>query len=159
MKKSINDYKKEATLNKVFRYEEGVMTRREWLNIMRIKGYRVTERTARNHLAEIKLEEWLYNNRSDISGNMNWPPTKRYFEQKEILKKGIFKTEYILIKENSLFEITKTEYEYFNNMELAEDISTQKNELSEKIEAGTATNDEIDEAMNKEFEFAAKYFN
>ena len=38
------------------------------------------------------------------------------------------------------------------------DINTQKNELSEKIEAGTATDEEINAAMEKEFEFAKKYF-
>ena len=43
-------------------------------------------------------------------------------------------------------------------LELEEDINTQKNELSEKIEAGIATDAEIDKAMQKEFEFAAKYF-
>lgn len=43
-------------------------------------------------------------------------------------------------------------------LELEMDINTQKNELSEKMEAGIATDAEIDEAMQKEFEFAAKYF-
>ena len=45
MKKNIQDYKKEAILNKVFRYDEGVMTRREWLNLMRVKGAYVEEST------------------------------------------------------------------------------------------------------------------
>lgn len=45
-----------------------------------------------------------------------------------------------------------------SELELEEDINTQKAELSEKIEAGIATDEEINEAMQKEFEFAAKYF-
>lgn len=43
-------------------------------------------------------------------------------------------------------------------LEFEEDIATEKNDLSQRIEAGIATNDEIDTAMKKEFEFAAKYF-
>lgn len=157
--KTIQDYKKEATLNKVFRYPEGVMSRREWLNMWRIKGATVEETTSRNYAAEEKLQDWLYQNRDDNSGNPNWPPTKRYLEKKEELKAGIFKITYHLrLSNNSSYDITKTEYEYFKNMELAEDKATEANELNEKIEAGTATDTEIEDAMQKEFEFAAKYF-
>jgi len=157
MKPTIQDYKKDAILNKVLRYEEGIMSRRQWLKMMQAKGWNVAERTARNHAAEKKLEEWLYDNRSDISGNENWPPTKRYFEQKEVLKAGIFKTEYLLIKGNSLFDITKTEYEHFKALQLAEDINTQKNEIPEKIEAGTATKEEVAEYMEEDFQYFSKY--
>ena len=43
MKKTIQDYKKEATLNKVFRYPEGIMSRREWLRMMQVKRATVEE--------------------------------------------------------------------------------------------------------------------
>lgn len=146
--KTIQDHKKDATLNKAFRYDEGVMTRREWLNMWMVKGATVKETSRRNLAAEQKLEQWLYDNRDDISGNMNWPPTKRYYEKKAELAAGIFKTEYSLHLPNcnTLYDITKTEYDYFNNMALAEDLATEKSQLSE------------DKVMAKEFEFAAKYF-
>ena len=158
MKKTIQQHKAEAKLNKVFRYHEGVMSRREWLNMWRIKGAKVEEKTSRNYAAEEKLQQWLHDNRGDISGNMNWPPTKRYFERKAELAAGIFKTEYrLLIPGNSLYDITKTEYEYFRNMELAEDKATEARELDYKIEAGTATEQEINEAEDKDLEFFRKY--
>lgn len=50
--KTIQEHKKDATLNKVFRYPEGVMSRREWLNMWRIKGATVEEKKTRNYAAE-----------------------------------------------------------------------------------------------------------
>lgn len=160
MKKTIQDYKKEATLNKVFRYPEGIMSRLEWLRMMQVKGSTVKEETRRNHAAEQKLEEWIFNNRGDNSGNPNWPTTKNWLRKKEELKAGIFKTVYSLhiAGENSFQEITKTEYDAFLALELESDLLTQKMEITYKIEAGTATEQEINEAMQKEYEFAAKYF-
>lgn len=161
MKKTINEHRAESTLNKKMRYDEGVMTRREWLNMWRVKGATVEEKQVRNYAAEEKLKDWLYNNREDNSGNPNWPPTKRYNEKKAELAAGIYKTVYYLHEpppSRSGYDITKTEYDYFKNMELAEDKATEANELNYKIEAGTATPEEESEAMAKEFEFAAKYF-
>jgi hypothetical protein len=148
-----------AVLDKKMRYSEGIMTRREWLNYWRVKGATVKETTRRNHAAEETLENWLYNNREDNSGNPNWPPTKRYLAKKAELKAGIFKTEYSLYLPDgkSSYDITKTEYEAFKDLELAEDINTQKMELSNKIEAGTATDEEIQEDEDKEMEFFNKY--
>jgi len=137
MKKSIQDYKKDATLNKIFRYPEGVMSRREWLNMWRVKGATVEERERRNYAAEEKLKQWVHDNREMNSGNENWPPTKKWREQRELSKQPIYKIEYSLIlKDGCSYDITKTEFEYFKNMELAEDINTQKNELNQRIEAG-----------------------
>lgn len=138
MKKTIQEHKAESTLNKVFRYPEGIMSRREWLNLMRVRGCTVEEKTRRNYAAEEKLQQWLYDNRGDNSGNINWPPTKRYHEKKSELAAGIFKVEYRLNLPDGCFQdITKTEFEYFRNMELAEDITTQKNELNQRIEEDT----------------------
>lgn len=157
--KNIQDYKKEAILNKTFRYPEGIMTRRQWLKMMHIKGWQAEERTRRNHAAEEKLEEWLRVEKMNVPlGNSEYPSTKHYLQEKQRLAAGIFKTEYCLKLDNSIYDITKTEYEAFKALQLEEDINTQKNELSEKIETGTATDAEIDEAMQKEFEFAKKYF-
>ena len=60
---------------------------------------------------------------------------------------------------NSFWDITKTEYDYFLNMQLAEDLATDKHDLSNRIEAGIATEQEIADDMAKEFDFFGKYFN
>lgn len=145
--KKIQDYRKESTLNKVFRYPEGLMTRQQWLKMMQVKGWKAEERTRRNYAAEEKLKEWLRVEKMNVPmGNPNYPSTKNYLKEKERLAAGIYKTEYCLINYNSVYDITKTEYEYFNNLILAEDLATEKSQQSE------------DELMEKEFEFAAKYF-
>ena len=148
MKKNIQDYKKEATLNKVLRYEEGIMTRREWLNMMRIKGAYVKESTKNR----VQFDRLKYNR---MSGGI-WSNEQAEYEKKCDEKIPCYNLH--LPNESCFWEITKTEYNHFNDLMLEEDINTQKNQLSEKMEAGTATDSEIDEAMEKEFEFAAKYF-
>ncbi len=145
MKKTINDYKKESILNKVFRYPEGIMSRRDWLKTQMIKGAYVLESTKNR----IDFDRIKFN-------RMNWDEQKEY-ERKCEEKIPCYKL-YEKADSNSFFEITKTEYEAFLALQLEEDINTQKAELSEKIEAGIATDEEINEAMQKEFEFAAKYF-
>jgi len=160
MKQTITDYKKEAILNKVLRYPEGIMSRRQWLKIMQGKGWKAEERTRRNHAAEDKLKEWLRIEKMNVPwGNTSYPSTKFYLEEKARLEAGIFKTEYILKLGNSLYDITKTEYEAFNDLELSADLLTQQMELTHKIEAGTATEAEIREDEEKEFEFFSKYAN
>lgn len=120
--KTITDYRKEATLNMKLNYPEGIMTRKEWIELKKNEGWRAEERTVRNHVAEEKLEEWIYNNRDMNSGNPNWPATKKWLSKKDELKAGIFKTEYHIQKDNSLYEITKTEYDYFKQLERKEDL-------------------------------------
>ena len=144
----INDYKKEATLNKVFRYSEGVMTRRQWLKMMMIKGATVEESTKNR----IQFNRQKFNR---LPGGI-WSNEQGEYEKKcnEITPCYNLR----LPNESSFWGITKTEYDHFKTLELEEDINTQKNELSEKMEAGTATDEEINEAMQKEFDFAAKYF-
>ena len=43
--KTIQDHRNEATLNVKMRYEEGVMTRKEWIELMKSKGNSVIEST------------------------------------------------------------------------------------------------------------------
>lgn len=156
--KNIQDYRKETILNKMFRYPEGIMSRSQWLKMMMMKGWKAEEKTRRNHVAEDKMKEDLRRRKMDIPfGNPNYPTTKKWLEDKAVLEAGIFKTEYFLIKENSLYDITKTEYEYFKGLELAQDKATEQMELSYKIEAGIATDEEIEQAEEKEFEFFRKY--
>ncbi len=141
--KSIQDYKKDATLNKICRYPEGTMSRRDWLKMWLVKGATVKEEQE----PKIQFNRIKFNR---LTGS----------EQIEYEKKcNEMKTAYRLyISDRTSYDINKTEYEHFKALQLEEDINTQKAELSEKIEAGMATDAEIDEAMQKEFEFAAKYF-
>lgn len=161
MKKNIQDYKKDATLNKVFRFEEGVMSRREWLRVKMVKGWQAEIITNRDYNKEEKVRNELQERRKHIpTGNPNYPSTAEWLKDKAVLEAGIYKTEYTLKdgKGGYSYVITKTEYDYFNNLQLAEDKATEQMNLSHKIEAGIATDQEIDEAMQKEFDYAAKYF-
>lgn len=149
MKKNIQDYKKEAILNKQFRYDEGVMTRREWLNLMRVKGAYVEESTKNR----IQFDRIKYNR---MKGGI-WSNEQDEYEKKCAEKVPCYNLR--TPNESSYFEITKTEFDYFKGMELADDINTQKMELTNKIEAGTATDEEIQEDEQRDFEFFNKYAN
>ena len=129
--KSLQDYKKDATLNKVFRFEEGLMKRREWLNMWRVKGAFVKEeQTPKVQYNRIKFNR--------LEGKAQEAYEKSCNEMKTAYR--------LYITDRSSYDITKTEFEYFNNMVLAEDLATEKSQMSE------------DEVTAKEFEFAAKYF-
>ena len=85
-----------------------------------------------------------------------------YKEQEEYEKKCDEKIacyKLYLPNEDSYWEITKTEHDHFKSMQLAEDINTEKNDLSNKIETGIATEKEIEEDMNKEVEAINYYLN
>lgn len=143
MQKTINDYRTEATLNKKFRYSEGVMTRREWLNMWRIKGATVEEKNKNR----IEYNRIKFNRLEGVAQDEYWAKCNEKVPGWRLN-----------LPDGSFFDIGKTEYDYFNNMELAEDKATEANELNNKIEAGTSTPEEEEQAMQKEFEFAAKYF-
>lgn len=158
--KTIQQHKQDATLNKVFRFEEGTMSRKDWLKLKMVQGCKVEERTRRNYAAEEKLQNWLDREKREVPlGNPNYPSTKYYLEEKERLANGIYKTEYVLNEStgSGVFDITKTEFDYFNQLQLTEDLGTQKMELAESIEAGTATEEEIENDMQEELEFFNKY--
>lgn len=156
--KSITDYKKDATLNKQLRYPEGIMSRRDWLKMMQVKGWEAEERTRRNLAAEEKLSEWLRREKMQVPfGNINYPSTKFYLEEKARLEAGIYKTEYALKNGNSIFDITKTEYDHFKALQLEDDILSEKMEITHKIEAGTATNEEVNAYMQEDFAHFQKY--
>jgi hypothetical protein len=138
----------EARTNKILdtkmRFDGVIMSRRDWLNMWRIKGATAEER-------QVPLIQYSRTKYNRLSG----------WEQEEYEKKcAQTKIGYSLRLPdgNSSYDITKTEYDYFNNMELAEDFATEKNDINYRIEAGVATESEINEAMQKEYDFAAKYF-
>lgn len=129
--KNLQDYKKEAVLNKIIRFPEGLMTRREWLNMWRIKGAFAKEvQEPKVHYNRIKFNR--------LEGKAQEAYEKSCNEMKTTYR--------LYISERSSYDINKTEFEYFNSMVLADDLATEKSQLSEN------------ELMAKEFEFAAKYF-
>ncbi len=157
---NLKQAKAAATLNKIFRYPEGIMSRKEWLNLHRIKGATVKEVRRRDYKAEEKIAEDLAWQRANVPlGNPNYPSTAAYLKQKAEFEKGIYKTEYRLNipGQSTFFDLNKTEFEYFQALELAEDKATEAMELTYKIEAGIATDEEIEEDEQKEFDFFNKY--
>lgn len=115
--KNLQQNRKDFILNKVIRYPEGTMTRQEWLKLMKVKGWTAEETKLRNYAAEEKLTEDLWRRKMNVPlGNPNYPTTKAYLEDKAKLAAGIYKTEYCLRMGNSSYEITKTEFDYFNSL-------------------------------------------
>ena len=138
--------KNDKTLNTKVRYEEGIMTRLEWLRMQYIKGATVNEGT-KNRL---QYNRTKFNRMTSVK------------EQDEYMAKCNEKVicyELHLPNERAFWEITKTEYDRFKLFELEEDIASQKMELTHKIEAGTATDQEIEEDEQNDFEFFRKYAN
>lgn len=124
--------KNEFILHKKMNYPEGLMTKQQWLNYWRIRGATVEE----------TQEPKINFSRSKYNKMNGW-------EQQEYEKKlKETKIAYRLNIPNSsqFYSITKIEYEYFKNCELAEDLKTEKSTIGDR------------EAMEKEFEFAKKYF-
>jgi len=148
MKQNINAAlaaKQDKSLNVKVRYEEGIMTRLEWLKMMLAKGATVNEGTKNR----------IQYNRTKF--NRMWSNQ----DQDEYMKKCNEKVKCYELRipgQSAFWEITKTEYDRFKALELETDLLTQKMELTHKIEAGIATDEEIREDEQKEFEFAAKYF-
>jgi hypothetical protein len=117
--KTITERRAEATLNKVFRYTEGIMTRKEWLKLKIAAGCKPEEVQRRNYAAEEKLQQWIDSNKWRIPwGNNSHPDTKHWLSEKKRLQDGIYKTEYRLNDNNSncFSVITKIEYDYIQNL-------------------------------------------
>ncbi len=113
--KTINEHRKDATLDKSFNFgEDGILTRREWLKLKMAQGWTATHNQERNYAAEEKLSTWIKDNAwSHPWGNSNHPQTIAYNAEKERLKNGIYKDVYRLESGNGVYLITKTEYDYF----------------------------------------------
>lgn len=141
---NIQQYKIDATLNKLVRYEEGVMSRRDWLKLQLSKGSTV-------HMEMRSKTVW---NRRRFNA-MNWQEQQAYEKRMET-KVPCYE---LKLKDGGFYDITKTEYDHFQTLQLAEDINTVKHDLSNRIEAGIATEEEIEEDMEAELEFMNKYFN
>lgn len=115
--KTIQDYKKETILNKVYIYSEGEMTRREYIILQKNKGFKCIEKNVKDYPKMEKLEIELKRNVFNIPfGNTSHPKTIEYNNKKQLLKDGIFKTVYHMECENYVTIITKTEYDFFQSL-------------------------------------------
>lgn len=148
MKNNINaalEAKANKSLDIKMNYAEGgIMTRRNWLRMQMIKGAFVQEGTKNK----------VQYNRTKF--NRMWDNQDQDAYMKKCNEKVIC-YELRLPGENAFWEITKTEFDHFENLQLAEDKATEAIELTYKIEAGTATDEEIHADEQKEFEFFNKY--
>lgn len=116
-KKTIQDYKKETILNKVYIYPEGTMSRRDFIIMQKNKGLICVEKIVKNYPAMEKLELEIKRNAFNIPfGNTSHPKTIEYNAKKQLLKDGIFKTVYRLENETYCDVITKTEFDFFNSL-------------------------------------------
>ena len=108
----LHQAKAEQSLNVKVRYAEGIMTRREWIDLMRIRGARVEESTR----PRVMFSRTKYNR---LTG----------WEQEEYERKTNERVPCYNLHpagEAGYFEISKAEYDYFNNMQLYDDLQTQK---------------------------------
>jgi hypothetical protein len=110
--------KAEKYLNSFVRHNNKIVTIKEWLNLLKCDGYLPCVETMRDTAKEEKETERLnriYRSSDFVSGNPNWPATKKYLEDKAELEKGIFKTVYLMRSESTSYVITKTAYDYLMN--------------------------------------------
>jgi hypothetical protein len=109
-------------LRKEFRYREGVMSRAEYMEYQKNHNATVEVKQIRQYDKEERERESLMRLAQTIPlGNPNYPTCQKYFERKAALEKGFFKTEYRLNMQNNLcLEITKTEFDYFNSLVVAQ---------------------------------------
>ena len=116
---TITEKRAEATLNKVFRYPEGVLSRKDWLKLKLSSGCTCESKQVRNYAAEEKLREYIDRKKWNIPwGNECHPDTIHWMNEKKRLQEGIYKTEYLLTEsEGYCFVITKTEYDYINKIQ------------------------------------------
>lgn len=99
--KSITEHRQASTLNVKVRYPEGIMTRAEWLQLMKSQGYTVKE---------VQEPKVIYNR---IKYNRMTGREQDEYER----KCNEMKTGYRLCtSESSSYDITKTEFDYFQNL-------------------------------------------
>lgn len=105
-----------AVLNTKVRYPEGLMSRREWLELMASKGYEVK-------LSKTPLVQYSRTKYNRLSGT----------EQEEYEKKcNIMKDSYEIShsSSSSFYNITKTEYDYFLSIKTSEVCFTCKEPMT-----------------------------
>lgn len=108
-----------AVLDKVFRFEEGTMSRRDWLKLMKSQGATVEANRVRQHAKEEKEREDLRRLFNHMPfGNQNHPQCKEYYRRKAELEQGFFKDQYSLSHPAQKWSIviTKIEHDIFSSL-------------------------------------------
>lgn len=115
---SIKAIRENSVLETKMRYPDGVMTRREWCNMMHLRGAKVICEKVRSNGAMKKLQQEVDRKKWSVPfGNECHPETIAYNKLKQQLKDGIYKDAYRLtLNDSSFFDITKIEYEYFMSL-------------------------------------------
>lgn len=142
--KNVQDARKEFILNKQMNYNGEILTRSAWLKRCFKQGAFIVL----SESPKIKFNRLKYN-------RMNGREQEQYEKQCSIM---IPCYELHFKNESGFYDITKTEYDYFLNLQLECDMLTEKMEMPYKIEAGTATNKEVHDYMQKDFDFINTYY-
>ena len=139
------EIKNDKSLDQLVRYSDyGILTKREWLNKQLSKGAYVTSQEEPKY----SFDRVKYNRMTT------------YKEQDEYERKmQETKIGYSLkLPNQSIFwDITKTEYDYFQNLQLAQDLKTEKMDISEREAAGIATEEEMRHLFGLDQEYFNKY--
>lgn len=117
--KTITELKAESTLNKVFRYDEGIMTRKEWINLKVSAGWMPIESTkTQNQFNRIKFNRMNGREQAEYERKCN-----------EII------TCFNLKQGTQFYEITKAEFDFANSLLLThEDIlDIEEHEIHDEI--------------------------
>ena len=99
--KTIQDQKIEATLNKLINYEEGLMTRKKWLQLKKQQNCTVKEEIEPKYKYNRNVYNRLYGQECET------------YEKKMLGKKVTYNL-YEAIKYS--YSITKIEFNYFNTL-------------------------------------------
>ena len=106
-------------LDKKFRYPEGIMTRKEHIELLYNKGYRAKIEQVRQYDKEEAQRQYLRSLWMRIpNGNECHPETKRHAQLKTELEKGIYRTDHIADHHTGSYVITKIEHDYLVNLQI-----------------------------------------
>lgn len=100
--KTIQDHKTEATLKKQFRYDEGIFTRAEYMQLQKAAGATVSQSTR----AQIDFSRTKYNRMDSRE--------QEEYERKCDTRIPCFNLNFA--GKSSFIEITKAEFDYFNSL-------------------------------------------
>jgi hypothetical protein len=140
------EIKNDKSLDQLVRYSEGILSKREWLKMQLAKGAYVTTQ-------EEPKYQW---NRIKYNRMTCYKEQEAYEKKMKETKIGYSLK---LPNQDIFWDITKTEYDYFQSLELAQDLNTERMDISERIEANIATEEEMNHLFGKDLEYFSKYAN
>lgn len=129
------------TLNKKVNYGDdiGIKTKKDFLDTLAAQGAKVEEVQVEAPGVKQKMQEEIDLLRKNApTGNENHPETRRLRELQKLVKDGVTKTEYRVIrKDGSLWVISKTEFDYFKSKRpVSVSASKSDNEIEDRVRKG-----------------------